>query len=205
MHLRQRSLSRRSFVLVKISALYALRERVKARAIVLRELRSGKPSPRFFSELFIHLSLFLGYPAMLDGLETVADASPQRRRRSLRAQESTAHKHGKQILERIYGQQAPKLLRHLDDLYPGLGHRITQDAYGRIMNRDGLTLPERELANVVVLYAHGFDRQLYSHLRGALRVGVSKKTLKSVILLTADIVAKASKQTLDTIDKLSTE
>ena len=113
--------------------------------------------------------------------------------------------HGKRILERIYGQQTPKLLRHLDNVHPGLGHRITQDAYGLIMNRDGMTLPERELANVVVLYAHGFDRQLYSHLRGALRVGVSKRTLKSVILLAADMVARASEQTLEIIDKLSTE
>jgi 4-carboxymuconolactone decarboxylase len=139
---------------------------------------------------------------MLDGLESVAGASPQRRRRSLTTPRRTAHKDGERVLKRIYGEQTPKLLRHFDELYPGLGHRITQDAYGLIMNRDGLTLPERELANVVVLFAHGFDRQLYSHLRGALRVGISKRTLESVILITADLVGKPSKQTVDTIDGL---
>jgi 4-carboxymuconolactone decarboxylase len=199
---KQRALSRRILVLVKISALYSLREREKAHRMVHRELQRGDLSPRFFSELFIHLLLFLGYPAMLDGLECVAHVSPRHGRHTLRTRSSAAHKQGKRILERIYGQQTSKLLRGLDDLYPGLSHRITQDAYGLIMNRVGLTLPERELANVVVLYAHGFDRQLYSHLRGAIRVGVSKKTLKTVILVTAKTIGKRSKQTIATIDKI---
>ncbi|MCX6143778.1 MAG: carboxymuconolactone decarboxylase family protein [Ignavibacteriales bacterium] len=160
---------------MKISALYSLRERDKAHSIVHREL---------------------------DGLESIAHASPHGRRRILRARGSDAQKRGKRILERIYGQQISRLLRRLDDLYPGLAHKITQDAYGLIMNRVGLTLPQRELANVVVLYAHGFDRQLYSHLRGAIRVGISKKTLKTVILVTAKTIGKRSKQTLDTIEKI---
>jgi 4-carboxymuconolactone decarboxylase len=202
---RKEILSHRNRVLTEISVLYAMRKRLKAGAIVQRELRRGKLAPKFFSELFIHLSLFLGYPAMLEGLEKVAELSPHGKRSSLSARGSAAHKHGKRILERIYGEQTPKLLRRLDGLYPGLGHRIMQDAYGLIMNRDGLTLSERELANVIVLFTHSFDRQLYSHLRGAIRVGVSKNTLKRVIGLTADIMGKASQQTLRTIDKLSTE
>ena len=205
MRRRRESLSHRNRVLTEISALYAVRERPKAAVIVQRELRQKKPSPKFFSELFIHLSLFLGYPAMLEGLETVAEVSLRRKRRSLRARGSTAHKQGQRILERIYGEQTSKLLRRLDNLHPGLGHRITQEAYGLIMNRDGLTLPERELANVVVLHAHSFDRQLYSHLRGAIRVGISKSTLQRVIVLTSDIVGIASSRTLATIDNLQTE
>ena len=51
----------------------------------------------------------------------------------------------------------------------------------------------------------GFDRQLYSHLGDSLRVGVSKRSLKSVILISADIVGKVSIHTLDTIEELSTE
>jgi 4-carboxymuconolactone decarboxylase len=142
---------------------------------------------------------------MLDGLENIADASPKRKRLSLRMQGGNAHTIGRRILERIYGGQTSKLLRHLDDLYPGLGHRITQEAYGLIMNRGGLTLRDRELVNVVVLYVHGFKRQLYSHLRGALRVGVSKTTLRSVVLLAANVVGKDSRQALATLDRLHVE
>jgi 4-carboxymuconolactone decarboxylase len=199
---KQKVLSRRILILVKVSALYSKAEREKAHRIVHRELSRGGLSPTFFSELFIHLSLFLGYPATLDGLESLAHGSPHRRSRTPKTRSSDADKHGKRILKRIYGQQTTKLLQHLDDLYPGLAKRITQDAYGLIMNRVGLTLPERELANVVVLYAHGFDRQLYSHLRGAVRVGINKNTLKTVILVTAKIIGKRSKQTLETIDRI---
>jgi 4-carboxymuconolactone decarboxylase len=139
---------------------------------------------------------------MLDGLESISRLSPQRRRDTLKAPDTTSLMHGKQILEQIYGKQTPRLLRHLDELYPGLALRITHDAYGLIMHRAGLTLQERELVNVVVLYALDFDRQLYSHLRGAIRVGVRTTTLKTIILITAKTIGKRSKQSLDTIDSL---
>lgn len=109
------------------------------------------------------------------------------------------------ILEQIYGGQSSKLLQNLDDLYPGLGHRITKDAYGHIMNPAGLSLPERELADIVILYAHGFGRQLYSHLRGARRVGSSEKTLKSVIMLTANITGRSPKETLHAFGNISSD
>jgi alkylhydroperoxidase/carboxymuconolactone decarboxylase family protein YurZ len=69
------------------------------------------------------------------------------------------------------------------------------------MNRSGLTLQEREMANVVVLFIQGYDRQLYSHLRGALRVGVQKKTLESIILLSAETANMSAKRALALLKK----
>jgi 4-carboxymuconolactone decarboxylase len=194
-------LSRRIRILVTISILYALRKRVKARMIVQRVLAREELPPAFFAELFIHLSLFLGYPTMLDGLESIAEVSRGPVRRTLKTSGSSAHKQGRRILKRIYGPQTPKLLHHLDTLYPGLGHRITQDAYGLIMNRGGLSLQERELVNVVVLFCHGLQRQLYSHLRGAIRVGVSRNILRSVVLEAAEISGKSPRRTLGILSK----
>jgi 4-carboxymuconolactone decarboxylase len=201
MLLRPNSLDRRYRILVKTVALYALGKRTRSHAIVSRSLRSRAVPPQFFSELFIHLSLFLGYPSMLDGLEHVSSVSNPHRRATLKSRGGDAHKEGRNILERIYGDQTPKLLRHLDTLSPGLGHRITQDAYGLIMNRSGLTLQEREMANVVVLFIQGYDRQLYSHLRGALRVGVQRKTLDSIILLSAETANMSAKRALALLKK----
>jgi 4-carboxymuconolactone decarboxylase len=179
-------------------------ERKRARALVTREIRRRGLSPQFFSEVYIHLSLFLGYPLMLEGLEHLADIARSPRRRTLKDSNSSAHRHGRHILRRIYGAQTTKLLRHLDDVYPGLGHRITQDAYGLIMHRPGLTLPERELVNIVVLFVHGFDRQAYSHLRGAMRVGVAARTLMMVIQHAARISGAKPEDALATIRMLQT-
>jgi alkylhydroperoxidase/carboxymuconolactone decarboxylase family protein YurZ len=58
------------------------------------------------------------------------------------------------------------------------------------MGRPGLPLADREVINVVILFLDGFEPQLYSHLRGALRVGVKPRTLHSVLLLAASIASK---------------
>ena len=184
-------------ILVTITALYAVRKRTQALDVIRRALRSRTTTTRKLSELFIHLSLFLGYPAMLDGLEQLAGIAGRARGRSLvKSGQSSSHIRGRQILEQIYGRQAARLLKRLDALYPGLGHRITQDAYGLIMARDGLTMGQREVVNVVALLAHGFNIQLYSHLRGALRVGVSRTELASVVRLASRITGKSARKAL---------
>lgn len=62
---------------------------------------------------------------------------------------------------------------------------IVEDAYGKIFSRRGLTLGERELMNVAALFLLDFDPQLYSHLRGALRVGVKVGALQQCIFALA--------------------
>ncbi len=58
---------------------------------------------------------------------------------------------------------------------------ITEQVYGAVFARSGMSLAERELVNVTVLVIGGFERQLYSHLRGALRVGISGRSLKRAL------------------------
>ena len=67
-----RSLPIRFHLAAIVSALYATRDRAKAFVHIEGSLRQGRLPIHFFSELFIHLSLFLGYPTMLDGLERLA-------------------------------------------------------------------------------------------------------------------------------------
>jgi len=47
---------------------------------------------------------------------------------------------------------------------------------------DGLSLRERDVLNAVALALGGSQRQPYSHVRGAIRVGVSPRTIGSVLL-----------------------
>ena len=46
------------------------------------------------------------------------------------------------------------------------------DGYGKVLAAPGLDLPRRELCIVAACAATGQDRQLHSHLHGALNVGV---------------------------------
>jgi alkylhydroperoxidase/carboxymuconolactone decarboxylase family protein YurZ len=178
-------LSARERLSVSVSALYALGRKEGA----LRELRRFAPALTsrdkiLLRELFIHLSLLLGFPAMLDGLEQLASLG------MLPANTGTTsttgrglNRRGRRILTKIYGTQTRKLLSGLRSLNADLPTMIIEQVYGAVFTRRGMSLAERELVNITVLVIQGFDRQLYSHLRGALRVGISGSRLRRVLQL----------------------
>jgi len=189
-------------LLAQISTFYAIGKKEKAKRLITRALRTKDAPPLLFSELFIHLSLFLGYPAMLDGLEHLC-VTATIKRRSIPVQHSSRASRGAAILRQIYGSQTRKVLSHLDELEPGLAKRIAKDAYGEIMSRPGLNLQEREIVNCIVLFLQGYAPQLFSHLRGALRVGVDVALLKSVVQLAGRLARKESGSALKLIDALA--
>jgi len=197
-------LTPRTRLLTTISSLCTIREREKAFRIVERALRRNAYPARLFSEIFVHLSLFLGYPVMLDGLERLAVMKGRRKRSPSTAGGRKADaKKGKEVLRQIYGEQSPKLIARLGGLEKGLGTRITEDAYGAVMTRPGLPLADRELINVVILFIDGFEPQLYSHLRGAIRVGVKPSALRSVLVLAARIAAKDPRPAIEILDRIA--
>jgi 4-carboxymuconolactone decarboxylase len=198
-----RALPLRIRLLTLIAALYTLKLRAGAFELIQKTEQSQLIPRSFFSELFIHLSLFLGFPAMLDGLERLHMLrAGGRTRESSASRPSALRARGIGTLRRVYGDQASKLLDHLDDLEPGLGKRISEDAYGTVMARSGLNLAERELVNVVVLFIEGYHRQLYSHLRGAMRVGVSPGMLKDVLRLAAKTARKDVRRAISTVEDI---
>lgn len=135
-----------------------------------------------FAELFLHLSLLLGFPMMLDGLARLREIVPQKKRLIKRPEsQRLLQARGTRALRRIYGTALDRLMMNLESLHTIVPGVITRDVYGKITSRPGLSLREREIVNVVVLSIQGLDQQLYSHLRGALRVGVEAKTLCDVI------------------------
>jgi alkylhydroperoxidase/carboxymuconolactone decarboxylase family protein YurZ len=167
---------------VTIALHYATHRREKAKTLIRNELTEGTLSAQFFAEIFIHLSLILGFPVMIEGLEFLA--SFRDTRNVIHPLSRGRRKTGLRTLRRVYGNQTEPLLTNLRRIHPGLQRWIVTDVYGKVISRKGLSLQERELLNVTVLTVQGLEKQLYSHLRGALRVGVSGYTLKEVVQMT---------------------
>ncbi len=90
-------------------------------------------------------------------------------------------------LKRVYGRSYDRLLDNLKSLHDELPGLIVRNVYGQIVSRPGLALKEREIVNVAVLTIQKLNQQLYSHIRGALRLGVSAETVEGVIRLAARI------------------
>jgi 4-carboxymuconolactone decarboxylase len=74
------------------------------------------------------------------------------------------------------------------DLHPALDSWMVVDGYGKVLSRPGLDLPRRELCIVAACAAMGQDRQLHSHLRGALNVGVEPAVLDEALAAIAGLV-----------------
>lgn len=163
-------------------AQYALGKREKAFALMQKAIIHQHIPKTFFAELFIHLSLLIGFPNMLDGLEKLAQVKTRARRVSSHPlSPRQLQSRGLKLLQQVYGRQTNKLLGSLAAIHADLPRMIVQDVYGKIIARPGLSISERELVNVTVLTIQGLHRQQYSHIRGALRVGVPPEVLHAVL------------------------
>lgn len=147
----------------------ATRRRSQAERTIRRALASDDVRAADLAEVILHLALLCGVPTTLDGLErlhAVAGRLPLRRDRPSLAR-------GRRAFRAIYGGQAHAVLERLRSLDPFLERWVLRDAYGTIFSRHGLDLQERTLLTGLILALQGLDRQMASHIRGTLRLGVS--------------------------------
>jgi 4-carboxymuconolactone decarboxylase len=80
---------------------------------------------------------------------------------------------GEQTCETVYGKFYQKLRENIVHLHPALDEWMIVEGYGKILSRPGLELRLRELCIVAACVATGQDRQLHSHLHGALNAGAT--------------------------------
>lgn len=165
-----------------IAALMLRGRRLALERLIQDLITQKRLSRRFLEEVMIHLSLVLGFPHMLQGLEVISGAASTPRGVAL---ENTGQKNlrrkGAHTFSRVYGLQSARVLQFLDGLVPGMSGWILDNVYGRVYARRGLTLAEREVLTLVALNAHGHTKQLVGHLRGALRAGLSSSELRSIL------------------------
>ncbi len=159
-----------------------LKGRRRALESLVRELRRDRGIPmRFFEEVMVHLSLVLGFPHMLQGLELLRRHEPTRQALKLQSvPHGRLRRRGAARFRQVYGPQTDKVLDFFDSLADGMADWILTNVYGRVYARPGLTLSEREVLTIVALIAHRQKKQLMGHLRGALRAGMTIAELRRI-------------------------
>ncbi len=80
---------------------------------------------------------------------------------------------GDAVCRIIYGASDQRLRDNVLALHPALHAWMVTEGYGRTLGRAGLDLARRELCVVAQVAVQGAERQLHSHLRGALNAGAS--------------------------------
>ena len=166
------SATRTPWPLVRFAAAMARHDVAAARRAV-RAARTARLPRVAAEETALMLVLYAGYPAALEGARVLLDAWPGRARRSREAGAARRRARGLALSRRVYGAVHARLVERVRRLHPDLAVWMIDDGYGRVLARSGLDARARELVTVAVLAATGWERQLVSHLLGAVRLGAS--------------------------------
>ncbi|MEX2529062.1 MAG: carboxymuconolactone decarboxylase family protein [Gemmatimonadota bacterium] len=170
-------------LLTRVTGSLASRSHEALRCALL-EARNGLPALAV-EEALVQSYLFLGYPAALNGLALWREV--QGEEGAPPATVEPPHpwdawtRRGEEVCQAVYGEQYERLRQRVRGLHPDLERWMVTEGYGKVLGRPGLTLADREVAVVALLAVLDVPVQLRSHLRGALRAGVSPTQLEAVL------------------------
>ena len=101
---------------------------------------------------------------------------------------------GESTCATVYGPFYERLRDNIRDLHPALDAWMIVDGYGKVLGRPALDLRRRELCIVAVCAASKQDRQLHSHLHGALHSGAAPAHVQATLELVDDLIDADSRR-----------
>ena len=163
------------------------------RASLAASAAAGVPAI-WVDELLIQSYLFSGFPRALNATREWRKLSPEPAPSEDAGDVANApawRSRGEATCAAVYGAMYGKLRQNVQELHPALDAIMVADGYGKVLGRPGLDLPRRELCIVAACAATGQDRQLHSHLHGALNVGVPVDVLLAALEALAPTIGAA--------------
>ncbi len=156
-----------------------------------REAIGAGVPPVWADELLLQSRLMVGYPRTLSAAQCWREAVGEPAvLPEAPGDGSDWTVRGESTCRVVYGANYDKLRDNVRRLHPALDAWMVSEGYGATLGRPGLDLVRRELcviAQVTVLEA---DRQLHSHLRGALNAGAHPAMIdEAFVAIQGDVAA----------------
>ena len=177
--------------LVRTAAILAVGDDAAVRAVLTDAARSADPT--WVEEVILQTYLFAGFPRSLNAMREWRRASGRRAPASdpdatlAAAPGWTAR--GEATCATLYGPFYERLRPNIAALHPALDAWMIVEGYGKVLGRPALPLPVRELCIVAVCAASRQERQLHSHLHGALHAGASVAQVAGALDAVADLLS----------------
>ena len=136
-----------------------------------------------FYEALLQIYLFAGFPAAIESLAvlgTITHAKEDTDSIETYNVEKFSER-GEFLCKIIYTSVYDKMRSRLGRLSPELDEWMIVEGYGKTLSRDGLTPKTRELITASSLIALGWENQLFSHVRGAIAVGATKRECNELL------------------------
>jgi len=177
--------------LVRIAAAIAGSDEGTTRRVM--ETAVGIAESTKVEEVILQSYLFAGFPRTLNAARiwrsVSGAAAPVDDPEARLANGSEWESRGEQTCETVYGESYEMLRRNIRGLHPALDAWMITDGYGKVLSRPGLDLKTRELCIVAACAASGQQRQLHSHLHGALNAGARVAEVEATLGALDDLVS----------------
>ena len=176
--------------LVQIAAVIAGADEMTTRSIM--EKAAGVADNSKVEEVILQSYLFAGFPRTLNAARiwrsVSGAAAPSEDPEAGLHNGSEWIERGQETCRVIYGESYELLRQNIRGLHPALDEWMITDGYGKVLSRPGLDLKTRELCIVAACAATGQQRQLHSHLHGALNAGATITEVESALDSLTDLV-----------------
>lgn len=151
-------------------------------------LATAQVPPEWIEELLLQTYLFAGFPRALNAMREWRRLHPEPASPNVTSDADSWRADGERTCAAVYGGMYERLRTNIRALHPLLDDWMITEGYGKVLSRPGLDLPRRELCIVAACAAAGQDRQLHSHLHGALNVGVAPDVVDAAIDAITDLL-----------------
>jgi 4-carboxymuconolactone decarboxylase len=136
---------------------------------------------RWIEELILQCYLFCGFPRALNAMREWRRLTSEPIDVEMDGDPAEWRRRGEATCRLVYGAMYDRLRLNIRALHPDLDDWMIVESYGKVLSRPGLDLPRRELCIVAACAASEQDRQLHSHLHGAINVGVAPEVVMEAI------------------------
>lgn len=180
--------------LVRLAAIVASGSETEIRAAMGRVVSERVP-PVWVEELVLQTYLFAGFPRGLNAMREWRRASqlqaPEHDEGQRLDATKTWSRAGERTCETVYGAMYERLRVNIRGLHPALDTWMIVEGYGKVLSRPGLDLKRRELCVVAACAVLEQERQLHSHLHGALNAGASAAEVDATLETVDDMLEPA--------------
>jgi 4-carboxymuconolactone decarboxylase len=183
--------------LIRLAAIISAGTEGEIRVAMTRVVQAAV-SPVWVEELVLQTYLFAGFPRGLNAMREWRRASgrPAPARDDGERLDATDWwvREGERTCRTVYGDMYDRLRVNIRALHPALDVWMIVEGYGKVLSRPGLDLKRRELCVVAVCAALGQERQLHSHLHGALNAGATPAEVDETLGMVDEMLEPAARE-----------
>lgn len=177
--------------LVRLAAVISSGTEAEIRGAMSRVADGDVPAV-WIEELILQTYLFAGFPRGLNAMREWRRASghPAPDRDEGERLDATLRwaQEGERTCHTVYGEMYERLRVNIRALHPALDSWMIVEGYGKVLSRPGLDLKRRELCVIAACAALEQERQLHSHLHGALNAGATAAEVDEALAVVVDVL-----------------